>query len=409
MINSIWGVTNFDGVSRPQPFFLAGPHWSQTRGIQFLPLEVRTIFCKISDPTSLGFRCWFAANLGFWKEAIFVRAMTSNHAIFGVCHGTGVHLDLPAARRNTALSSMNWRLHLWCFVAKSTLLKIWYRVPANVSLDHHFPMVCQNWLKDVEGKSWMFHHVSPRYLGLKTKPVSGSFNFPRGNDPLNHSIAMASTCFKPQVFTYLHILAYIVTYFLIFSLWAYDSMATCIWWKTSPSRFRSCQPMGCATRIGLAPARIPTVLSQPGASENVGTSIFYRKTMAQIPWAREPKSRVHLQVKGKGKSSVRTKTIKNEHSPLRGCLVTCSAPVMTFGCDMTCCRGSTKWLNLLGSAEGNLHVSIRDINWGLRLYRRGYLKSIICYQNHRPSIEQAWVDAHSNVKGHPQQTSSNPC
>ena len=29
---------------------------------------------------------------------------------------------------------------------------------------------------------------------------------------------------------------------------------------------------------------------------------------------------VDLQVKGKGKSSVRTKTIKNEHSPLRGCL-----------------------------------------------------------------------------------------
>ena len=27
-----------------------------------------------------------------------------------------------------------------------------------------------------------------------------------------------------------------------------------------------------------------------------------------------------LQVKSKGKSSVRTKTIKNEHSPLRGCL-----------------------------------------------------------------------------------------
>ena len=75
----------------------------------------------------------------------------------------------------------------------------------------------------------MFHHASPPYLELNTKPVSDSLNFPRGTDPLNHSIPYIP-CDGFNLFqtVYFHIFSYI---FPIFSQYfPYEHM---IWLKTS--------------------------------------------------------------------------------------------------------------------------------------------------------------------------------
>ena len=60
----------------------------------------------------------------------------------------------------------------------------------------------------------MFHHASPPYLELNTKPVSESLNFPRGTDPLNHSIPYIP-CDGFNLFQtlYFHIFSYIFPYF----------------------------------------------------------------------------------------------------------------------------------------------------------------------------------------------------
>ena len=172
-----------------------------------------------------------------------------------------------------------------------------------IMVDDHFPMVSQNWLK-----GWRQElDVSPcltSVFGAKQQASFREFEFSQRNRSIEslHSIysmrwfqSVSNPIFS-YIFIYFPIFSqyfpnmfpifsqyfpnifpifspYFPNIFPIFSQYFPYIFPMSLWsgWRPQPARFRSCQPMGSATRIGSAPARTPTVSSPPGASEISGT------------------------------------------------------------------------------------------------------------------------------------------